>query len=51
MELQPGQKNPHAASLGRLGGNKGGRARAARLSARQRHEIAAKAARARWAKK
>jgi hypothetical protein len=49
--LRPGQKNPYAASLGRLGGLKGGRARAASLTAKQRREIAAKAARARWGKK
>lgn len=52
----PGQspdasKNPFAASLGRLGGQKGGRARAAKLSARERREIARKAARARWGRK
>jgi hypothetical protein len=40
--------NPHAAALGRLGGLKGGPARAARLSARRRREIARAAARARW---
>jgi hypothetical protein len=40
--------NPHAAALGRLGGLKGGPARAARLSARRRREIARTAARARW---
>jgi hypothetical protein len=50
-QLQPGEKNPYAASLGRLGGLKGGRARAATLSAKRRREIAAKAARARWSKK
>jgi hypothetical protein len=49
--LRPGQKNPYAASLGRLGGLKGGRARAASLSAKQRRDIASKAARARWGKK
>ena len=49
--LRPGQKNPYAASLGRLGGLKGGRARAASLTAKQRKEIATKAARARWGKK
>ncbi len=49
--LRPGQKNPHAASLGRLGGLRGGPARAQKLSARRRREIAAKAARARWRKK
>jgi hypothetical protein len=41
-------KNPHATALGRLGGLKGGRARAERLSARRRREIARKAAEARW---
>lgn len=40
--------NPHAAALGRLGGLKGGPARAAKLSARRRREIARAAARARW---
>ena len=40
--------NPHAAALGRLGGLKGGPARAAKLSARRRREIARIAARARW---
>jgi hypothetical protein len=41
-------KNPHAAALGRLGGLKGGRARAHALSAARRRELARKAARARW---
>jgi hypothetical protein len=40
--------NPHAVALGRLGGLKGGHARAAALSARRRREIARTAARARW---
>ncbi len=44
-----GAKNEHAAALGRLGGKKGGRARAEKLSPRQRRAIAVKAARARWA--
>jgi len=44
------QKNPHAAALGRLGGLKGGRARAISLSPAKRREIARKAARARWRK-
>jgi hypothetical protein len=43
-------KNPAAVALGRLGGKKGGLARAAKLSKEQRSEIAKKAARARWAK-
>jgi len=41
-------KNPAAVLLGRLGGLKGGKARAARLSAEQRSQIAKKAAEARW---
>ncbi|MBN1548334.1 MAG: hypothetical protein JW902_16915 [Syntrophaceae bacterium] len=45
------QKNPAAVALGRLGGLKGGKARAAKLSPRRRREIAQKAARARWHKK
>jgi len=46
----PHQPNPHAAALGRLGGLKGGPARAAALSARRRRAIAKTAARARWNK-
>lgn len=46
-ELTP-DKNPHAAELGRLGGKKGGPARAIKLSAERRREIARKAAQARW---
>ena len=41
-------KNPAAVALGRMGGRKGGPARAARLSKAQRSEIARKAAAARW---
>jgi hypothetical protein len=44
------EKNPAAVALGRLGGLKGGKARAERLSARKRREIAKKAASARWSK-
>jgi hypothetical protein len=43
-------KNPAAVALGRLGGLKGGKARAAKLSAKKRSEIAKKAAKARWSK-
>lgn len=43
-------KNPAAVILGRLGGLKGGKARAAKLSAEQRKEIAQKAAKTRWGK-
>ncbi len=45
------EKNPAAVELGRLGGLKGGKARAAKLSAKKRKEIARKAAKARWTKK
>jgi hypothetical protein len=48
---QPQEKNPAAVALGRLGGKKGGPARAAKLSKRKRSEIAQKAAQARWRKK
>jgi hypothetical protein len=41
-------KNPAAVELGRLGGKKGGKARAEKLSAKRRSEIAKKAAEARW---
>jgi hypothetical protein len=41
-------KNPAAVALGRLGGLKGGKARAIRLSAERRSEIAQQAARKRW---
>jgi hypothetical protein len=41
-------KNPAAVALGRLGGLKGGKARAEKLSAKKRSEIAKKAAAARW---
>jgi hypothetical protein len=40
--------NIHAAALGRLGGLKGGHARAAKLTATRRRAIARTAARARW---
>jgi hypothetical protein len=43
-------KNPAAVALGKLGGSKGGHARAANLSPRRRKQIARKAARARWSK-
>jgi hypothetical protein len=42
------KKNPAAVALGKLGGAKGGKARAAKLSARRRKDIAKKAALARW---
>lgn len=45
------EKDPAAVALGRKGGLKGGKARAKKLSARRRKEIARRAARARWSKK
>jgi hypothetical protein len=41
-------KDPAAVALGRKGGLKGGKARAAKLTAEQRSEAARKAAQARW---
>ena len=46
----PDTRNPAAVALARLGASKGGHARAAALSARQRSDIARKAVRARWKK-
>ena len=43
-------KNPAAVALGKLGGAKGGAARAAALSPKKRSAIAKKAAKARWSK-
>jgi hypothetical protein len=43
-------KNPAAVALGKLGGSKGGKIRAERLSQEERIAIAQKAAKARWAK-
>lgn len=42
------EKNPHAVALGKLGGPKGGKARAEKLSARKRKQIAKRAAAVRW---
>jgi hypothetical protein len=44
----PDGKNPLAVALGRMGGLKGGPARAAKLTPKQRSEGAKKAAQARW---
>jgi len=51
MPPQEPAKNPHAVALGRMGGLKGGAARAAALGPKKRSAIAAKAAKARWGKK
>ena len=47
---KPKEKNPAAVALGKLGGAKGGNARAQKLSAKKRKAIATKAAKARWNK-
>ena len=44
-------KNPAAVALGRLGGLKGGKARAEKLTPKQRKEIARKATMKRWERK
>jgi hypothetical protein len=44
-------KNPAAVALGKLGGLKGGKARAAKLSRKKRSQIAKKAALVRWQKR
>jgi hypothetical protein len=43
-----GDKNPAAVALGRLGGLKGGKARADSLTKKRRQEIARIAAKSRW---
>ena len=43
-------KNPSAVATGRLGGLKGGKARATKLSPERRKAIAHKAAKARWSR-
>lgn len=47
---QATNKNPNAVALGRLGGLKGGKARANKLSPERRSEIAKRAAQKRWSK-
>jgi hypothetical protein len=49
-EHQPDGKNPAAVELGKLGGKKGGQARANKLTPEQRQEIARRAAQVRWNK-
>ncbi|MCU1465682.1 MAG: uncharacterized protein JWM72_1610 [Actinomycetia bacterium] len=52
LEVEPEPvKNAAAVELGRLGGLKGGKARAEKLSPKKRSQIAKKAAQARWAKR
>jgi hypothetical protein len=47
-DAEPDNRNPAAVELGRLGGQKGGAARAKRLSPERRREIATAAAKKRW---
>jgi hypothetical protein len=44
------EKNPAAVALVKLGGSKGGKARAAKMTPEERSEAARKAAKARWEK-
>ncbi len=46
----PDARNPAAVALGRLGGQQGGKARAAKLTPERRKEIAQNAAQKRWSK-
>ena len=48
VHTDDGRKDPAAVALGRKGGLKGGRARAAKMTAEERREAARKAAVARW---
>ena len=50
LEISVDLKNTAAVSRGRLGGLKGGKARASKLSAKRRKQIALQAAKARWKK-
>lgn len=45
---EPDTRNPHAVALGSMGGRKGGKARAKKLSPAKRKAIAKRAARSRW---
>lgn len=44
------EKNPDAVTIGKIGGKKGGKSRAKKLTPKQRSEIARLAAQARWKK-
>ena len=50
LHMAKTKKNPAAVALGRLGGLKGGKARAQKLTPKRRSAIARKAADARWKK-
>jgi hypothetical protein len=48
--VQPKKKNPAAVALSKLGASKGGKARARKLSAKERSRIAKLAVETRWKK-
>lgn len=48
--VKPREKNAAAVELSKLGASKGGKARAANLTDKRKKEIAAKGAKAKWAK-
>jgi hypothetical protein len=48
LEIPEDNRNPHAVALGKIGGRKGGAARAKALSPAKRRAIAKKAAKSRW---
>ena len=47
-EPEPDKRNPHAVALGRMGGKRGGKARAKALTPQRRSQIAKEAAKKRW---
>ena len=49
LDGKPPEKDPERVARGKLGGAKGGKLRAAKLTPERRSEIARKAAAARWA--
>ena len=49
-KIEPPKKNPHAQALSKLGASKGGKARAQKLSAKKRSQIARNASNSRWNK-
>jgi hypothetical protein len=49
-DSEPDSRNPHAVALGMLGGAKGGRVRAEKLTKAKKKSIARKGARTRWRK-
>jgi len=51
IEEERREKSPEAVNLGRRGGIRGGRARAAKLTPEERRESARRAAKSRWAAK